>query len=80
MATIFPPLYIESESKFLKNLGKMLGASMGVSTHDKGHVERIWHAKVNKNSRVPPDLPKDLPQNQNLSVLLFHDLHHLFWH
>ena len=30
----------------------------------------------------PPtlDLPERLPQNQNLSVLLFHDFHQLFWH
>ena len=32
----------------------LLGASMGVPTHDKGHVERIWHAKANQNWRGPP--------------------------
>jgi len=56
------------------------GASMGVPIHDKGHEERIWHAKANQNLRGPLDLPEHLPPNQNLSVLLFHDFHQLFWH
>ena len=29
---------------------------------------------------APLDLPEHLPPNQNLSVLLFHDFHQLFWH
>ena len=33
----------------------LLGASTEVPTHDKGHEERIWHAKVNQNSRGPPE-------------------------
>ena len=40
--------------KVFKNLGKVPGTSRGVTTHDKGHAERIWHAKVNQNSRGPP--------------------------
>ena len=28
----------------------------------------------------PPGPAQHLPQNQNLSVLLFHDFHQLFWH
>ena len=61
-------------------IARMPGASTGVPTYAKGHAERIWHAKANQNSRGPLELPEYLPQNQNLSVLLFHDFHQLFWH
>ena len=49
-------------------------------THDKGHEEETWRAKVNQDSRDPLDLLKHLHQNQNLSVLLFYAFHQLFWH
>ena len=53
---------------------------MGDPTHDKGHAEETWQAKVDQDSRDSLDLLKHLPQNQNLSVLLFHAFHQLFWH
>ena len=56
------------------------GASTGVSTHDKSHAERTWHAKVSQDSEGPLDLLEHLPQNQNLSVLLFYDFYQLLWH
>ena len=34
--------------------------------------------KASQGSRAPPDLPERLPQNQNLSVLLFYDFYQLF--
>ena len=53
---------------------------MGDPTHDKGHAEETWQAKVDQDSRDSLDLLKHLPQNQNLSVLLFRDFHQLLWH
>ena len=41
---------------------------------------RALTGKVSQGSRGPLILPEHLPQNQNLSVLLFHDFHQLFWH
>ena len=39
---------------------------------------RALTGKVSQGSRGPLDLPEHLPQNQNLSVILFHDFHQLF--
>ena len=58
----------------------MPGATMGDPTHDEGHAEKPWQAKVDQDSRDPLDLLKHLPPNQNLSVLLFYDSHQLLWH
>ena len=58
------------------------GASTGVPTHDKV-MQESPDGQGDQGSRAPPttpDLPERLPQNQNLSVLLFHDFHQLFWH
>ena len=55
------------------------GASTGVPTHDKV----MWESPDGQGEsglKGPPGLPERLPQNQNLSVLLFHDFHQLFWH
>ena len=41
---------------------------------------KAWYAKVSQDSRGPLDLPEHLPQNQNLSVLLFYEFHQLLWH
>ena len=54
---------------------------MGVPTHDKV----MWESSDGQGESefeapAPLDLPECLPQNQNLSVLLFHDLHQLLWH
>ena len=40
------------------------GAAMGVPTHGKGHAERIWHAKVNQNSRGPWTCPSIYPKTK----------------
>ena len=55
---------------------------MGDPTHDKGHAEKIWQAKVDQDSRDSLDLLKHLPQNQNLSVycLLYYAFQPLFWY
>ena len=41
---------------------------------------RALMGKASQGSRVPLDLPEHLPQNQNLSVLLFYDFYQLLWH
>ena len=41
---------------------------------------RALMGKASQGSRAPPDLPERLPQNQNLSVLLFYNFHQLLWH
>ena len=44
---------------------------------ESGHVGEFW-CKASQNSRgAPLGLPERLPQNQNLSVLLFYDFHQL---
>jgi len=53
------------------------GASMGVPAHDKGHVERPDMQRRVRTRGPPLDLPEHLPQNRNLSVLLFYDFHQL---
>ena len=58
----------------------MPGATTGDPTHDKGHAEKTWQAKEDQDSRGSLDLLEHLPQNQNLSVLLFYAFHQLFWH
>ena len=58
----------------------MPGASMGVTTHDKVMRESPDRQGESGLKGAPPGLPERLPQNQNLSVLLFHDFHQLFWH
>ena len=57
---------------------QVLGARTGVPTHDKGHAERPDMQRRVRAQGAPLDLPEHLPQNQNLSVLLFHDFHQLF--
>ena len=56
----------------------MLGASMGVPTHDKVKRERPDGQGKSGLEGRPLDLPERLPPNQNLSVLLFYDFHQLF--
>ena len=56
----------------------MLGASTGVPTHDKGHAEKPDMQRQVRAQGAPLDLPEHLPQNQNLSVLLFYNFHQLF--
>ena len=55
---------------------------MGVPTHDKVMRESPdGQGESGLKGRPPsslPNLPEHLPQNQNLSVLLFHDFHQLF--
>jgi len=53
------------------------GASTGVPTHDKGHAERPDMQRRVRTRGAPLDLLEHLPQNQNLSVLLFYDFHQL---
>ena len=55
----------------------LLGASTGVPTHDKGHAERPDMQRRVRTQGASLDLPEHLPQNQNLSVLLFYDFHQL---
>ena len=58
----------------------MLGASTGVPTHDKVMQESPdgqGESGLEGSPPPPPDLPERLPQNQNLSVLLFYDFHQL---
>jgi len=50
---------------------------MEVPTHDKGHAERAGMQRQVRTRGAPLDLPEHLPQNQNLSVLLFYDFHQL---
>ena len=57
--------------------GILLGASMGAPTHDKVMRESP-DGQGKSGLKGPPGLPERLPQNQNLSVLLFHDFHQLF--
>ena len=59
---------------------KMPGASTGVPSHDKVMQENSDGQSESELERPPPppDLPERLPQNQNLSVLLFYDFHQLF--
>ena len=52
---------------------------MGVPTHDKVMQESSdGQGESELEGVCPPDLPEHLPQNQNLSVLLFYDFHQLF--
>ena len=50
---------------------------MGDPSHDKV-MSRDLMSKVDQDSRDPLDLLENLPQNQNLSVLLFYAFHQLF--
>ena len=50
---------------------------MGVPTHDKVMWESPDGQGESGLKGAPPDLPEHLPQNQNLSVLLFYDFHQL---
>ena len=52
----------------------MLGASTGVPTHDKVMRESP-DGQGKSGLKGPPGLPERLPQNQNLSVLLFYDFY-----
>ena len=56
------------------------GASTGVCTHDKVMWESPDGQGESGLEGHPLDLPECLPQNQNLSVLLFYDFYQLFWH
>ena len=53
----------------------ILGASMGVPTHDKVMWESPDGQGESGLEGHPLDLPECLPQNQNLSVLLFYDFY-----
>ena len=55
----------------------LLGASTGVPTHDKGHVERPDMQRQARTQGGPWICLSIYPQNQNLSVLLFYDFHQL---
>ena len=44
---------------------------MGDPTHDKGHVEETWQAKVDQDLRDSLDLLKHVPGNQNLSTVYY---------
>ena len=46
-------------------------ATTGDPTHDKGHEEKIWQAKVDQDSRDSLDLLEHLPQNQILSIVYY---------
>ena len=50
---------------------------MGVPTHDKVMRESPDGQGKSGIEDPLPDLPERLPQNQNLSVLLFYDFHQL---
>ena len=39
------------------------GATTGDPTHDKGHAEETWQAKVDQASRDPLNLLEHLPRN-----------------
>jgi len=57
----------------------MLGATMGDPTHDKV----MWKSHDEQGGswlEGPLDLLKHLPQNRNLSVLLYYAFHQLFWY
>ena len=59
--------------------GVLLGASVGVNTHDKvmwENPDRQGESEL-EDHPLTPDLPEHLPQNQNLSVLLFYNFHQL---
>ena len=59
--------------------GVLPGASMGVPTHDKvmrENPDRQGKSGL-EDQPLSPDLPEHLPQNQNLSVLLFYNFHQL---
>ena len=49
----------------------VLGTTTGDPTHDKGHAEKTWQAKVDQDSRDSLDLLEHLPQYQNLSVVYY---------
>ena len=51
---------------------------MRVPTHDKVMQESPDRQGESGLEGHPLDLPEHLPQNQNLSVLLFYDFHQLF--
>ena len=56
------------------------GASMGIPTHDKVMRDSPDGQGESGLKGPPLDLPERLPQNQNLSVLLFYDFYQLLWH
>jgi len=57
-----------SYAKFHAAAAKLPGATTGEPTHDKGHADKTWQAKVDQDSRDSLDLLEHLPRNQNLSV------------
>ena len=56
------------------------GASMGDPTHDKVMLRKRPDGQGESGLEGPLDLLEHLPQNQNLSVLLFYDFYQLLWH
>ena len=58
---------------------RTLGTPWADPTHDKV-MWRDLMSKADQDSRDPLDLLEHLPQNQNLSVLLFYAFHQLFWY
>ena len=48
-------LYAGQEATVRNGHGTLPGATMGDPTHDKGHAEETWQAKVDQASRDPPE-------------------------
>ena len=71
--------YADDTTLMAEGKEKLPGASTGDPTHDKV-MWRDLMSKADQDSRDPLDLLEHLPQNQNLSVLLFYAFHQLFWH
>ena len=79
---LFSDFFLCFEGVFSAYQGNILpGASPGVPTHDKVMRESPDGQGESglKGAALPspPDLPEHLPQNQNLSVLLFYDFYQL---
>ena len=76
---LFSELFLCFEGVFSAYQGNILpGPSTGVPTHDKVMRESPDGQGESGLKGAISGLPEHLPQNQNLSVLLFHDFHQLF--
>ena len=75
-------LYIFCNLLIILQLSLIAGRQHESSHPWQGHVGEPWWARRVRARGPPPDpdLPESLPQNQNLSVLLFYDFHQLLWH
>ena len=67
------PLTVHSGAKPCEcsQCGKVPGATTGDPTHDKGHAEETWEAKVDQDLRDSLDLLEHLPPNQNLPTVYY---------